>query len=93
MLYVAAFGRGVYKSVDDGHSWKLKNNGIKQSEPFAWRIIRDNREHCTCWWRDAQKMAASGRKKMAPFTSLPTARKLDRGDHARRQQCTERTRD
>ena len=42
VLYVAAFGRGVYKSVDDGHTWTLKNKGIKQREPFAWRIIRDS---------------------------------------------------
>jgi photosystem II stability/assembly factor-like uncharacterized protein len=43
VLYVAAFGRGVYKSVDGGKSWKLKNAGITQSEPFAWRIVRDSR--------------------------------------------------
>ena len=42
-LYVAAFGRGVYKSVDGGHTWTLKNKGIKQHEPFAWRIIRDSK--------------------------------------------------
>jgi len=42
VLYVAAFGRGVYKSVDGGHSWKLKNTGITQHEPFVWRIIRDS---------------------------------------------------
>ncbi len=42
VLYVAGFGRGVYKSVDGGLSWKLKNTGIMQTEPFAWRIIRDN---------------------------------------------------
>jgi photosystem II stability/assembly factor-like uncharacterized protein len=40
VLYVAAFGRGVYKSVDGGFTWKLKNKGITQNEPFAWRIIR-----------------------------------------------------
>jgi photosystem II stability/assembly factor-like uncharacterized protein len=43
VLYVAAFGRGVYKSTDSGKSWKLKNNGITQREPFAWRLIRDQR--------------------------------------------------
>ena len=43
VLYVAAFGRGVYKSVDGGKSWKLKNAGITQSEPFAWRIVRDSK--------------------------------------------------
>jgi photosystem II stability/assembly factor-like uncharacterized protein len=43
VLYVAAFGRGVYKSTDGGKSWKLKNEGISQREPFAWRIVRDQR--------------------------------------------------
>lgn len=39
-LYVTAFGRGVYKSVDDGKSWALRNNGIDAAEPFAWRLTR-----------------------------------------------------
>lgn len=43
VLYVAGFGRGVYKSVDGGKSWRLKNVGITQKEPFAWRILRDNK--------------------------------------------------
>jgi photosystem II stability/assembly factor-like uncharacterized protein len=43
VLYVAAFGRGVYKSTDSGKSWKLKDAGISQKEPFAWRIVRDSR--------------------------------------------------
>jgi photosystem II stability/assembly factor-like uncharacterized protein len=37
-LYVAGFGRGVFKSVDGGKSWTLKNNGIEGREPFAWRL-------------------------------------------------------
>jgi photosystem II stability/assembly factor-like uncharacterized protein len=40
VLYAAVFGRGVYKSVDDGRTWALKNNGIEGAEPFAWRITR-----------------------------------------------------
>jgi photosystem II stability/assembly factor-like uncharacterized protein len=44
ILYVTGFGRGVYKSVDGGKSWKLKNAGISQKDPFAWRIVRDNKE-------------------------------------------------
>jgi photosystem II stability/assembly factor-like uncharacterized protein len=43
VLYVAAFGRGVYKSVDGGKIWRLKNTGITQSQPFAWRIVRDSK--------------------------------------------------
>jgi photosystem II stability/assembly factor-like uncharacterized protein len=41
VLYVAGFGRGVYKSVDGGKHWTLKNTGITQQQPFAWRIVRD----------------------------------------------------
>jgi photosystem II stability/assembly factor-like uncharacterized protein len=39
-LYAAAFGKGIYKSTDDGRSWTLKNQGIVGDEPFAWRISR-----------------------------------------------------
>ena len=39
-LYACAFGRGVYKSVDDGASWALKNKGIEGQAPFAWRLTR-----------------------------------------------------
>ncbi|HKW18460.1 MAG TPA: hypothetical protein VJO35_13215 [Terriglobales bacterium] len=38
VLYVAGFGRGVYKSSDGGKTWSLKNNGITQRQPFAWRL-------------------------------------------------------
>ncbi|HJT70091.1 MAG TPA: sialidase family protein, partial [Terriglobales bacterium] len=38
VLYVAGFGRGVYKSSDGGKTWALKNNGITQRQPFAWRL-------------------------------------------------------
>jgi photosystem II stability/assembly factor-like uncharacterized protein len=37
-LYACAFGRGVYKSTDNGKSWAQKNNGIAGEEPFAWRM-------------------------------------------------------
>ncbi len=41
VLYVAAFGKGVYKSIDGGDRWTLKNNGIEGSGPYAWRLARD----------------------------------------------------
>jgi len=40
-LYATAFGRGVFKSGDDGKTWTLKNNEIAENEPFAWRITRN----------------------------------------------------
>jgi photosystem II stability/assembly factor-like uncharacterized protein len=39
-LWIAAMGRGVYKSTDDGATWVLKNKGIVQSDPLAWRLAR-----------------------------------------------------
>jgi photosystem II stability/assembly factor-like uncharacterized protein len=39
-LYVTAFGRGVYKSVDNGKTWALKNSGILEAQPFAWRFTQ-----------------------------------------------------
>jgi hypothetical protein len=37
-LYVAGFGHGVYKSIAGGKTWTLKNRGITQGQPFAWRL-------------------------------------------------------
>jgi photosystem II stability/assembly factor-like uncharacterized protein len=34
--------RGVYKSVDGGKNWTLKDKGITQREPFAWRLAMDS---------------------------------------------------
>jgi photosystem II stability/assembly factor-like uncharacterized protein len=39
-LYATAFGRGVYKSTDNGQTWLLKNEGITGQEPFAWRLTQ-----------------------------------------------------
>lgn len=39
-LWVAAMGRGVYKSNDDGKTWALKDTGITQKNPLAWRLSR-----------------------------------------------------
>jgi photosystem II stability/assembly factor-like uncharacterized protein len=41
-LYACGFGRGVYKSVDNGKTWTLKNEGIDKPQPFAWRITRSS---------------------------------------------------
>jgi photosystem II stability/assembly factor-like uncharacterized protein len=41
-LYATGFGHGVYKSVDNGNTWALKNNGIAGAEPFAWRLTLTN---------------------------------------------------
>ena len=42
-LYACAFGEGVYKSLDGGDTWKQKNIGINGKEPFAWRIINNDK--------------------------------------------------
>src|SRR6266478_693950 len=39
-LYACGFGRGVYKSTDNGKTWRLKIAGIEKKQPFAWRITR-----------------------------------------------------
>jgi photosystem II stability/assembly factor-like uncharacterized protein len=42
VLYVAGFARGVFKSGDGGRNWALKNEGITEKEPFAWRLAQDS---------------------------------------------------
>jgi len=42
-LYACVFGKGVYKSVDGGKTWTQKNKGIDSREPFAWRIVENNK--------------------------------------------------
>jgi photosystem II stability/assembly factor-like uncharacterized protein len=37
-LYVAGFGKGVFKSNDDGRNWKLKNQGLS-GNLNAWRLL------------------------------------------------------
>jgi photosystem II stability/assembly factor-like uncharacterized protein len=39
-LYACAFGKGVYKSIDGGETWMLKNNGIDGKDPLAFKITR-----------------------------------------------------
>jgi hypothetical protein len=40
VLWATAVGRGVYRSIDDGARWTLKNEGITQQNPLAWRLTR-----------------------------------------------------
>ena len=39
-LYACGFGRGVFKSTDNGQTWAPKNAGLAAVQPFAWRISR-----------------------------------------------------
>ncbi|HYF52167.1 MAG TPA: hypothetical protein VEJ63_22360 [Planctomycetota bacterium] len=41
VLYACGFGKGVYKSSNNGKTWERKNKGIEESSPKAWRIVRD----------------------------------------------------
>jgi hypothetical protein len=41
-LYACGFGVGVYKSMDNGRTWQLKNDGIADTNLFVWRIVRAN---------------------------------------------------
>jgi len=43
-LYACAFGKGVYKSVDGGKTWTLKNKGISGTEPLAWQIVQAKKD-------------------------------------------------
>ena len=40
MLYATGFGKGVFKSSDNGRTWALKNDGITEAHPFAWRLTQ-----------------------------------------------------
>ena len=37
-LYAAGFGKGVFKSADDGRTWSLKNEGVS-GNLNAWRLV------------------------------------------------------
>jgi len=43
VLYVAGFGRGVFKSIDNGRHWAPRNTGLEGAQPFAWRLVRDSK--------------------------------------------------
>lgn len=38
ILYACSFGKGVFKSIDGGKTWKQKNKGLPTNELFAWRL-------------------------------------------------------
>lgn len=41
-LYAAAFGAGVYKSLDDGVTWSARSKGIDSGAwPLVWRLTMD----------------------------------------------------
>ncbi|HZY74038.1 MAG TPA: hypothetical protein VFE22_13115, partial [Edaphobacter sp.] len=40
VLYATGFGKGVFKSSDNGKTWALKNDGITEAHPFAWRLTQ-----------------------------------------------------
>jgi photosystem II stability/assembly factor-like uncharacterized protein len=42
-IYACAFGKGVFKSVDEGKTWTSKNKGIDGKEPFVWRIAQNEK--------------------------------------------------
>jgi photosystem II stability/assembly factor-like uncharacterized protein len=58
VLYVTAYGRGVYKSSNGGKSWVLKNQGIATEAPLAWRMARD---------RNAALYLIVGRRRSAEY--------------------------
>jgi photosystem II stability/assembly factor-like uncharacterized protein len=39
-IWATAFGRGVFRSDDDGRTWARKSEGIEGEQPFAWRLHR-----------------------------------------------------
>jgi photosystem II stability/assembly factor-like uncharacterized protein len=38
VLYLTAFGRGIYKSTDGGQNWVLKNTGLPEQFPLTFRM-------------------------------------------------------
>ncbi|HVT97059.1 MAG TPA: hypothetical protein VHE33_06095 [Acidobacteriaceae bacterium] len=78
-LYVCAFGHGVYKSVDSGKTWARKSEGIEGSEPFAWRITRDN--HGTLYLVVARRSDKPG---AGPGAAGALYRSIDAAEHWQR---------
>jgi photosystem II stability/assembly factor-like uncharacterized protein len=38
VLYLTAFGMGVFKSTDGGKNWERKNAGLPEKAPLTWRM-------------------------------------------------------
>jgi len=39
-LYVCDYGYGIWKSIDGGETWELRNEGISDENLYCWRITR-----------------------------------------------------
>ena len=64
-LYACLFGRGVYKSVDDGRTWVAKNDGIAGTQPFAWRLTRAHDGDAVSRRRTTQRARRDRRRRRA----------------------------
>jgi photosystem II stability/assembly factor-like uncharacterized protein len=40
ILYVCDYGYGIWKSIDGGETWELRNEGISDENLYCWRITR-----------------------------------------------------
>lgn len=41
-MYISVFGKGVYKSVDDGKTWNIANKGLGKNL-FAWQLRQNSK--------------------------------------------------
>ena len=73
-LYACAFGRGVYKSVDNGRTWTQKNSGIAGEEPLAWRITLSRMVLFTSSSLAAVRAKMPPRLVLGPSIARPTKR-------------------
>ncbi len=71
-LYVCAFGKGVYKSIDDGTSWQQKNRGIEENNPATWRITRRSDGELFLLFPEKVMMVPLVMIRMVHYTALPT---------------------
>jgi photosystem II stability/assembly factor-like uncharacterized protein len=57
-VYAATGGGGVFSSLDGGHSWKTRNNGL--SQPEVWSVAVDPKAPGTVYAGTAQYFGADG---------------------------------